>query len=252
MCEQWAISTPFSLSLSLTLSLSCWLLPLMSVNVSFVPQTAATRALIAFELKSTAKTNNKVQNVKCVTAGEQGRRDVGWAQLLRSSKFAGSEQTVNWASNPNKQLSIDPPAMHLVQFDNNAGAKEHSEANKRLTIAIAIAIARCKWSYALRLWCASAYASTPPPLQPICNAQLFARNGGGNTIRADVANWFGNDNLQLCATLSIANMAITFVPVIGKRQLIRLIEHFETTNQLLLRKTGSVSIALVMSARHGS
>lgn len=166
MCEQWAISTPFSLSLSLSLVLSCWLLPLMSVNVSFVPQTAATRALIAFELKSTAKTNNKVQNVKCVTAGEQGRGDVGWAQLLRSSKFAGSEQTVNWASNPNKQFSIDPPAMHLVQFDNNAGAKEHSEANKRLTIAIAIAIARCKWSYALRLWCASAYASTPPPSSP--------------------------------------------------------------------------------------
>lgn len=78
----------------------------MSVNVSFVPQTAATRALIAFELKSTAKTNNKVQNVKCGSAEHGVRRSYYAVQSSPGPQSASEfDQTVNWTNQSTNQPS---------------------------------------------------------------------------------------------------------------------------------------------------
>lgn len=59
---------------------------------------------------------------------DRGRKGRGGAQLLRSSKFVGFEQTVNWAQQP--QQTAKPPTYPspnhpscIWQFDNNAGAQ---------------------------------------------------------------------------------------------------------------------------------
>lgn len=122
----------------------------------------------------------------------------GTAQLLRSSKFAGSaecarvrpncklNQPVNQPSYPATPKSPLPPLFAFgssitmrvrysihTHTQTETRTRRHSEANKRLHIAIAIA--RCKWSYALRLWCA-AYRAPPlapcPMTPPLWNTQL--------------------------------------------------------------------------------
>lgn len=214
MCELAINFSLTSLSL-LSFSISCALLLVDSRCRLMCHSYRKLRALIAFELKSTAKTNNKVQNVKCDRARHKrneigGGRGGGGAQLLRSSKFVGFEQTVNWAQQP--QQTAKPPTSPspnlpfcIWQFDNNAGAQAQWGKHKRLTMAmamaIATAIARCKWSYALRLWCASAPLPSPFPWQCAIKSARNSSSDAGNIIQADVANWFGNDNLQLCAAL---------------------------------------------------